>query len=181
MIPCINEMVNAILARRLLGPIPSGPGGADLFVGVKRQDWRARPQAALSLGRELALRGEVAYWAIPPVTKAPAGRRGDRRGGERRPTRLRSAKLLDPAYRFVCEGRICDRSREGLRLALARDIGLAPRLAVHIDETGEVCGASVVWRRGPTIGVRLHEPAGAGALKPSYRYALRRRYYAVPG
>ena len=101
--------------------------------------------------------------------------------GLRKPARLRSAKLLDAAYRFVCEGRICDRSRDGLRLALARDIGLPPRLAVHIDETGEVRGARIVWRRGPTIGVRLDEAAPADALKASDRYALRRRYYAVPG
>jgi hypothetical protein len=173
-------MVNAVLTRRRSGRTPCRPGGA-LLVGVKRQDWRARPEAALRLGRELALRGEVAYWAVSPERKAFAGRRDDQRGGERKPARLRSAKLLDPAYRFVCDGRICDRSRDGLRLALARDIGLPPRLAVHIDETGEVRGASVVWRRGPTIGVRLHEAAPADALKPSDRYALRRRYYAVPG
>ena len=101
--------------------------------------------------------------------------------GPREPARLRSAKLLDSAYRFVCEGRICDRSRDGLRLALARNIGLPPRLAVHIDETGEVRDARIVWRRGATIGVRLHEAATADALKPSDRYALRQRYYAVAG
>ena len=43
--------------------------------------------------------------------------------------------MLDGAYRFVCEGRICDRSCDGLRLALARDIALPAQLAVHIDET----------------------------------------------
>jgi hypothetical protein len=178
--PCIYEMVNAVLTRRCSRRTPCGPGGT-LLVGVKRQDWRARPRAALRLGRELALRGEVAYCAVSPERKAPANRRDDQRGGERKPVRLRSAKLLDPAYRFVCEGRICDRSRDGLRLALARDIGLPAQLAVHIDETGEVRGASVVWRRGSTIGVRLHEAARAEALRASDRYALAHRYYAVPG
>jgi hypothetical protein len=179
--PCIYEMVNAVLTRRGSGHAPRGPAGGALLLGVKRQDWRARPQAALKLGRELARRGEVAYWAVPPERKATAAERADQRGGERKPARLRSAKLLDGTYRFVCEGRIRDRSRDGLRLALAHDIGLPPRLAVHIDETGEVRGARIVWRRGPTIGVRLDEAAPADALKASDRFALRRRYYAVPG
>jgi hypothetical protein len=93
--------------------------------------------------------------------------------------RLRSAKLLDAAYHFMCECRICDRSLNGLRLALARNVGLPPHLAVHIDETGEVRGATVIWRRGSTIGIRLDEPAPAGALRPSDRFALRERYYAI--
>ena len=173
-------MVNAVLTRRRLRRTPFGPSGS-VLAGVKRGDWRARPQAAIRLGRELALRGEVAYWDVSPEKKIAVGRRDDQRRGERKPARLRSAKLLDLAYRFVCEGRICDRSRDGLRLALARDIGLPARLSVHIDETGEVRGASVVWRRGSTIGVRLHEAAPPHALKASDRYALRRRYYAVPG
>jgi hypothetical protein len=141
----------------------------------------ARPDAARQLGRELARCGKVAYWVVSPEEKAPEGKRGDQRVGPRQPTRLRSAKLLDAAYRFVCETRICDRSRDGLRLALARDIVLPPRLAVHIDETGEVRNARVIWRRGPTIGVRLHAAAPVEALRPSDRYALRERYYAIPG
>jgi len=94
---------------------------------------------------------------------------------------LRSAKLLDGAYRFVCEGRICDRSRNGLRLALAQDVPLPPQLAVHIDETSEVREAKVIWRRGSTIGIRLHSATPANALTASQRYALRERYYAIPG
>ena len=178
MVSCINEMVNAVLTRRGSGQTPDGR--AELL-GVKRGDWRGRPQSALRLGRELALRGEVAYWAVSPEKNALESKRRDQRGGLRKPARLRSAKLLDGSYRFVCEGRICDRSRDGLRLALTRDIGLPPRLAVHIDETGEVRDARIVWRRGATIGVRLHEAAPADALRASDRHALRRRYYAIPG
>ncbi len=178
MVSCINEMVNAVLTRRRSA---QAPRGRTVLLGVKRRDWRARPQAALRLGRALARRGEVAYWAVSPEMNEHEGKRGDQRRGPREPARLRSAKLLDGTYRFVCEGRICDRSRDGLRLALARDIGLPPRFAVHIDETGEVRDARVVWRRGATIGVRLHEAAAADALKASDRYALRERYYAVPG
>jgi hypothetical protein len=178
MVSCINEMVNAVLTGRVSGRTPNGR--AEL-IGVNRGDWRGRPQSALRLGRKLALRGEVAYWVVPPEKNALESKRRDQRGGLRKVARLRSAKLLDGSYRFVCEGRICDRSRDGLRLALTRDIGLPPRLAVHIDETGEVRDARIVWRRGATIGVRLHEAAPADALKASDRHALRRRYYAVPG
>ena len=181
MIPCINEMVNAVLTRRRSGQADRGRVGGAMLHGVKRQDWRAGPQPARKLSRELARRGEVAYWIVSPDRKAPEFRRGDQREGPREPARLRSAKLLDPAYRFVCEGRICDRSRDGLRLALARDIGLPDRMAIHIDETGEVRNARVIWRRGRAIGFRLDEAAPADALKASDRYALAGRYYAVPG
>jgi len=172
----MNQMVNAVLTPRASGR--ASPAAA--LLGVKREDWRAHPQAALKLARKLALRGEVAYFVVSSQPKQHEGRRRDQRANPREPARLRSAKLLDGAYRFVCEGRICDRSPDGLRLTLARDVGLPPRLAVHIDETGEVRDARLVWRRGATIGVRLHEAAAADALKPSDRYALARRYYAIP-
>jgi hypothetical protein len=174
-------MVKAVLTRRRSEQEVHDRAGDAVLHGVKRQDWRAGPDAARRLGRDLAQRGEVAYWAVSPEKKGHEGKRVDQRVGPRKPTRLRSAKLLDAAYRFVCEGRICDRSLDGLRLALARDIALPPGLAVHIDETGEVRSAKVIWRRGPTIGVRLHETAPADALRPSDRYALRERYYAIPG
>jgi hypothetical protein len=147
-----------------------------MLLGVERGDWRARPEAALQLGRKLAGRGEVAYWVV-----SPADNSADQRAHSRERTRLRSVKLLDGAYRFVCEGRICDRSRNGLRLALAQDVPLPPQLAVHIDETSEVREVKVIWRRGSTIGIRLHSDAPANALTVSQRYALRERYYAIPG
>jgi hypothetical protein len=151
-----------------------------MLLGIKRQDWRARPEAALKLGRKLAGRGEIAYWVVSPEGRPPESKRADLRAHPRERTRLRSAKLLDGTYRFVCEGRICDRSREGLRLALARDIALPPQLAVHVDETSEVREAEVIWRRGSTIGVRLRSAAPADALRPCDWYALGERYYAIP-
>jgi hypothetical protein len=151
-----------------------------MLQGAKRQDWRVRPEAARRLGRELAGRGEIAYWVVSPEGRPPEGKPADQRERPRERVRLRSAKVLDGAYRFLCEGRICDRSPDGLRLALARDIRLPPRFAVHIDETSEVREAKIVWRRGSTIGVRLHSAAPADALRPCDRYALRERYYAIP-
>ena len=152
-----------------------------LLLGVERGDWRAQPEAALELGRKLAGRGQVAYWVVSPEGPVTAeSKHGNRRAQARERTRLRSAKLLDGAYRFVCEGRICDRSRNGLRLALAQDVPLPLQLAVHIDETSEVREAKVVWRCGATVGIRLHSAAPANALKASQRYSLRKRYYAIP-
>ena len=158
-------------------------GSADqaMLNGIKRQDWRARPETALKIGRKLAERGEIAYWVVSPGGRSPESERADQRRQPRERTRLRSAKLLDGSYRFLCEGRICDRSRDGLRLALARDIALPPRLAVHIDETSEVREAKVVWRRGSTIGVQLHAAAPGNVLRPCDRDALKGRYYAIPG
>ena len=89
MVSCINEMVNAVLTRRGSGQTPDGR--AELL-GVKRGDWRGRPQSALRLGRELALRGEVAYWAVSPENNALESKRRGQRGGLRKPARLRSAK-----------------------------------------------------------------------------------------
>jgi hypothetical protein len=151
------------------------------LVGIKREDWRAQPEAARRLGRKLAERGEIAYWVIPQQARHPDGKRVDQRRALRERTCLRSAKLLDGSYRFLCEGRICDRSPNGLRLALAHDIALLPELAIHIDETSEVREAKVIWRRRSTVGIRLQEAALADALRPCDRYALRERYYAIPG
>jgi hypothetical protein len=113
-----------------------GDAHAPVLVGIKRQDWRAQSEAALKLGRKLAERGEIAYCVVSDDGGSTAHKSADLRAHPRERTRLRSAKLLD-GCRFLSEGRICDRSRDGLRLALARDIALPPKLAVHIDETSE--------------------------------------------
>jgi len=147
--------------------------------GVNRADWRGRPQLARALGAALAERGQIAYCVVGawPGEEDKVG--PERRASARELMRLRSAKLLDGAYRFVCECRICDRSQHGLRLLLLRNVKLTRRLAVHIDETSEVRAAKIVWRRGPTLGVRLGDRAHPGAIKPWDRHALRERYYGI--
>jgi hypothetical protein len=157
-----------------------GDADAPVLVGIKRQDWRAQSEAALKLGRKLASRGEIAYCVVSDG-HSTAGQGADLRAQPRERNRLRSAKLLDGGCRFLSEGRIYDRSRDGLRLALARDVTLPRKLAVHIDETSEVREARVIWRRGSTIGVRLQGPLPADAMNASRRSALRERYYAIPG
>jgi hypothetical protein len=158
MSPCIYEMVNAVLTRRGSGQARRGPAGGE-----------ARPRTrAARRGRQL---GRVAG-------KESAGGQARGRAQARAPAlgpasrRDVSLRLRRPDLRPVSR-RFAPRADAQHRLPL--------RLAVHIDETGEVRDARIIWRRGPTIGVRLDEPAPADALKASDRYALRRRYYAVPG
>jgi hypothetical protein len=98
-------MVNEALTRHRSAPA-SDAGAHDLMLlGSKRHDWRTRPKAALKLGRELARRGEIAYWAVSPEARLHESESADLRAHPRERTRLRSAKLLDGAYRFLCEGR----------------------------------------------------------------------------
>ena len=158
-----------------------GDAHASVLIGIKRQDWRAESEAALKLSRKLASRGEIAYCVVSEGEPSPAATSADLRAHPRTRTRLRSVKLLDGGCRFLSEGRICDRSRYGLRLALARDIPLPPRLAVHIDETSEVREATIIWRRGSTVGIRLQGALPEDAMTASRRSALRERYYAIPG
>jgi hypothetical protein len=173
-------MVNETLHRGRCPAANHGDLQAPVLVGIKRQDWRAQSETALKLGRKLAERGEIAYRVVSDDGGSIAHKSADLRAHPRERTRLRSAKLLD-GCRFLSEGRICDRSRDGLRLTLARDVTLPPRLAVHIDETSEVREAKIIWRRGSTIGVRLQGTLPADAMNASRRSALKERYYAIPG
>ena len=174
-------MTDATLHEGRCSTASRGDSHAPVLVGIKRQDWRAQPEAALKLGRKLASRGEIAYCVVSDGGRPSAAKNADLRAYPRERTRLRSAKLLDGGCRFLSEGRICDRSRDGLRMALARDVSLPRKLAVHIDETAEVREAKIIWRRGSTIGVRLQEAVPADAMTATRRSALRERYYAIPG
>src|SRR5271165_145001 len=176
---CILEMVNAMLSRPAQGEFRRERASSPMLEGIRRDDWRMRPGDIRKLGVALAERGEIAYWVVSPDRGAAKNRRGEQRASAREQMRLRSAKLLDAAYRFLCECRICDCSHHGLRLALTRNIRLPRRMAVHIDETSEVRSVKVVWRRGLVIGVHLRERAPSTVLKPWDRYALRERYYGI--
>lgn len=145
--------------------------------GVKRGDWRACADATRRIAASLSEQGQVSYWIEEAECEPERRRDGEHRVDARERVRLRSAKVLDSAFRFVCECRVCDRSRVGLRLALAKDVPLPGRLAVHIDESAEVRWAKVVWRRGGLVGIRLYEQSPR--IKPCDRYALRARYYGI--
>ena len=149
---------------------------SDLLEGVRS----SFPRDDRALARVLARRGQVAYAVFDPARETPRPKAAGRelRLAGRRRTRLRSAKILDAANSFVSDCLIYDRSATGLRLTLARDVGLPPRFQVHDDETGAVELVATVWRRGATLGARFCG-YGASTLRPSERAALKGRYYAV--
>jgi hypothetical protein len=140
------------------------PGGPD-DRGLSRE-------AVLSL----AQRGHVTYRILPA-----SGLGADQRVDARRRTRLRSAKVLDAANAFLCEAVIQDRSAAGLRLLLARNVGLPAHFGVHDDETGDILTGTAAWRRGQTVGVRVLRKSPPTPLKRHDRLALSGRYYAVRG
>ena len=149
---CILEMVNAVLSGRRPAGSRRERATSPILEGLKREDCRTRrPDAARKLGAVLAERGEVAYWIVAQDGWPRQNRHSEQRASSREQMRMRSAKLRDAAYRFICECRICDRSLHGLRLALARNIRLPRRMSVHIDETGEVRGEG---RLAPGTGHR---------------------------
>jgi hypothetical protein len=121
----------------------------------------------------LAAQGVVAY------SETPENPNRDLRGAARRRTHLRSAKLIDAGNAFLCEALVQDLSASGMRLRLARNIGLPPRFGVHDDVSGALYTVSQAWRRGLAVGVRIHGPGPPSPIKRSDRAALNGRYYGV--
>jgi hypothetical protein len=115
---------------------------------------------------------------VRPRPRRPLGG-SEGRSAPRARTRLRSAKILDGASAFVCEALIQDRSPRGMRLLLARHVGLSARFAVHDDATGEIVTVAAVWRRERAIGVRVLAPGPISPLGRSDRIALAGRYFGV--
>jgi hypothetical protein len=124
-----------------------------------------------------------ADWALwrRLVREGRAAYRVEARVDERRRTRLQSAKILDASGRFRCEAAIQDLSASGLRVLLARNLGLPERVGVHVDLTSELLTARVAWRRERLVGLHVLAHAAPAPLKTSDRLALRGRYYAVMG
>ncbi len=141
---CIAQMVNAVLTRRWAAGPPGERSVGRVLDGIRRDDWRTRPDAARKLAAALAERGEIAYSVLAPESDPPRKRIADQRTAAREPMRFRSEKSLDAVFRWVCECRIRDRSLSGLRLALARNVRLPGRFAAHIVQSGEVRRAKLV-------------------------------------
>ena len=103
----------------------------------------------------------------------------DGRSAHRLRTRLRSAKILDSENAFLCDAVLQDLSAGGMRLVLHRNIGLPPRFGVHDDGSGEIFTVSQAWRRGQTLGVRIHSRNAPRPMKPVARAALSGKYYGI--
>jgi len=137
---------------------------------------RAKRVGPLLVGVRLAgsavpRRGDVSYRVIEQ----------DARRAKRSRTPLQSAKILDGANVFLCDAMMLDRSAGGLRLLLARNIGLPARFVVHVDLIGEVVTVAAAWRRELTIGARILAEGPIAPLRRCERVALRGAYYGVRG
>ena len=108
----------------------------------------------------------------PP--RAPADRRGD----QRRRTRLRSGKIITDNGQFIIECQIVDRSSFGGKLRLPKVLSLPARVMLYDDQTGELFHATVIWRRDRETGIRFT------ATERNERFraiadAMRRKFYAM--
>ena len=170
---CMVQMVNAVLMlpRKARGPAPPARL-ARCSTGSGAQDWTRSPALARRLGALLAARGEIAYWVVG-CGRSRAASRGASAPPAREQTRLRSAKLLDAAHRFVCECRIRDRSKGGLRLRPRATSIAAAHGGAH-DETGRGARRErSSGGRGSVIGVVCTNALLRRALKPTDRLRCR--------
>ena len=102
----------------------------------------------------------------------------DRRGDQRRRTRLRSGKIINDNGQFVIECLIVDRSSFGGKLRLPKISPLPARLMLYDDQSGELFHATVIWRRDRETGIRFT------ATERNERFraiadAMRRKFYAM--
>jgi len=112
------------------------------------------------------------------IEKKTSGDR-DRRGEDRRRTRLRSGKILDSQNKFLIECQVHDRSAQGARLRLVANVFTPTRIRLFDDEAKTVQDARIVWRRDRELGVRFAATGYAQNLRPADRASLAGKYYAV--
>ena len=120
--------------------------------------------------------GDFTYTMVNEMTpsRAPADRRGD----QRRRTRLRSGKIITDKGQFVIECLIVDRSSFGGKLRLPKIWPLPARVMLYDDQSGELFHATVIWRRDRETGIRFT------ATERNERFraiadAMRRNFYAM--
>ncbi|MGQ7792548.1 PilZ domain-containing protein [Faunimonas sp. B44] len=104
---------------------------------------------------------------------------GEKRSEARRRTRLRSGKVLDTRNAFLIECLIHDRSDLGARLRLVEPAPVPDLIHLFEDDSAEVIGATVVWRRGQEIGVRFELGRERPRISGPERASLAGRFYAV--
>lgn len=103
----------------------------------------------------------------------------DKRLARRRRTRLRSGKIADRQNRFLIECAIHDRSDEGARLRLAKNMALPDDIRLFDDEQKSLAPARIIWRQGQEIGIRFLPPETIGPVSEAEIAALGRKFYAV--
>ena len=133
------------------------------------------------LGKSLARRNLVSYEvaATAPDEARAEEARNEKRSSARRRVRLRSGKLLDQNNKFLSECLMRDQSAQGVRLDLARNVGVPARCHLYDDETGAIDCVDTMWRRGGSVGMRYRPLSKPIAIRDSDLASLRDRYYAI--
>lgn len=121
-------------------------------------------------------RWRASRWSAPTYRRL-ADAHVERRGAERRISRLKWGKALDRADCFLCDCVIADRAKDGARLRLARHVVLPSLFQLFDEDSGEIYSAQIVWRRGVEIGCRLSPSASPGKAQAARR--MKSRYYAI--
>jgi len=101
----------------------------------------------------------------------------DSRMASRRRTRLRPVKLVTVARHFMEDGTAIDVSESGCRVRRFKAGRVPARLAVYDEADNTFRLASVIWSRGPEIGLRFIGPPRSGTRADVHR--LTGRFYAV--
>ena len=90
---------------------------------------------------------EVKYYAVETAAL------GERRLSQRRRTRLRSGKIVDPRSAYVIDCQIYDWSGLGARLRLFDNVSVPGRIQLFEDISERMINAMIVWRRRREIGI----------------------------
>ncbi len=123
--------------------------------------------------------GDFTYTVVlEPLRPEPAA--GERRRTSRHRTRLRSAKIIDPAGVVVTDCLVHDLSARGGRLRLPPGIMLPRVIQIYDDQTGHLHRATVLWRRERDAGVAF-EPPRDDARSRAMAEAARRRFQTGKG
>ncbi len=113
---------------------------------------------------------EVTYYAVQ--TAAP----GERRLSQRRRTRLRSGRIVDPRSAYLIECQIYDWSGTGARLRLFDTVSVPGRIQLFEDISERMINAMIVWRRRREIGLYFFPPAHKVNLTQAQLACLRSGY-----
>ena len=77
----------------------------------------------------------------------------DNRREQRYRTQLRSGRIYDQHQRFICACVVRDRSSQGARLLLPKNVTPPRQICFLDEELGEVFRAEVRWRQDREIGI----------------------------
>jgi hypothetical protein len=104
------------------------------------------------MGRQVGSNGvEVDDPRRAPPPQARKSR--DKRRELRYPTKLRSGRIYDPQQRLICHCVVRDRSTNGARLLLPKNVTPPNQICFFDEELRELFRAEIRWRQDREIGI----------------------------